>query len=157
MLLLATLAAAAQAPIERVPPPSPDWLHFTTTAGTSIGSPISVKTDRTTFHCVLDSTTNEALFCHPEFPRPFFIPVPADGLTLPRQHILSIKQRDRPASTLLGILVGFGCGAGLAVVNHQPDQSADVIIGGVLLGTVGGFIGHAFSLIHHTLYRAPQP
>lgn len=159
LLFAFTLASHAQAPIERRPPTaSPEWDTFTATSADYLGSNVTITSSGRATRCMLDQVTPDGLFCHFDFGPALFLPIPrpAPGLQFPRQSITTIRHADKPASTLLGIGVGFGIGAGLGAAGNSSYKTQSALIGGALLGIAGGFIGHAFPLIRHTLYRTPQ-
>jgi hypothetical protein len=156
LFLLPLAAAHAQAPIERRPPAtttSPDpvdpaWDIFMETSADAIHQPIRVHTDRFTLHCTLTAVTPDGLACHSAVP--FFL-LPRWDNPIPRTHIVKVHSPDRATSGLIGTLVGFGLGTGIAAAHGQSES----VLYGALLGGIAGSFSFSVPFIHHVLYRAP--
>jgi hypothetical protein len=107
--------------------------------------------------CVLDEVRLDALLCHQEFrPWPPFLPVawPERDFEFNPASVRKVWRPNRAASALLGIGIGFGLGAAANARQPASYSASDIVLAGTLVGTIGGYIGYHFPLIHHTLYRA---
>jgi len=174
VILTCTLAtpAHAQAPIERrpappqqLPPtpqpiaPDPQWTRLIQQTNRGWHDEIRVQAFGEPIHCTIDQLTDTTLFCteyrvmHSAISDAFD---PPQLLAIPRRDIREIRDGGRDLSTLTGVAVGMGIGAGLGSLTPQSRADGKQFWDAALLGVIGGFIGHLAPFKGHLIYR-PTP
>ncbi len=162
----------SQAPIERRSPSSPaplpqapsamvaeadrQWQQLERRARHGSSEELRVQANGEPLRCSLDHVTGSELMCT-EY-RPFSSPLerfffPPQPFHVPRSDIREVRNGGRELSTLVGAAAGIGLGAGVS--SARGGTQSDVIANGLLIGLIGGFIGHVAPFKGFVVYRQP--
>lgn len=155
---------AAQAPIERRPPPpaalpeSPDqiasereWSKLIHIAADNSGTELRIQAHGEPFRCRVEEVTPDEIFCSQHRPSPW--QRPAMEYRIPRAEVREVRQHGRAYSTLLGVCIGVGTLGGMKAVTTSTDSATNGAIGVLLGGVIGGFLGHALPFKGNVVYR----
>ncbi len=108
--------------------------------------------------CDVDKVTSDEVFCtqHRANNGPLgSLFIPKETYHVPRREIRDIRIEGREMSTLLGAGIGMGVGVGLGSINNASRTDGAQAILGLLLGGLGGFVGHALPFAGHAVYQQP--
>ena len=119
---------------------------------------VRIQAEGDALRCDVDKVTPDEIFCteHRASNGPLLgLLHPKDQYHIPRREIRDVRVGGRELSTLLGAGVGIGVGIGLGSVDDSSRAHGVQAILALLLGGLGGLIGHALPLAGHPIYQQP--
>lgn len=119
---------------------------------------VRIQAEGDALRCDVDKVTPDEIFCteHRASNGPFLSLLhPKEQYHIPRREIRNVRVGGRELSTLLGAGIGIGLGVGLGSIKDASREEGGQAIFALLLGGLGGLIGHALPFAGHPIYQQP--